>query len=428
MAGITFLYRSKKDEANLTLRLRFSHSDIELKNNRENERNVDAVTKINVSKDYWYTVHNKHTIRDANKRNKKSEIDKLCSDLETYILNIVNKTDLSKIDKNWLKKKIELFYNPAVEIELPQRIYEYIDFYLDYRKTELSEANRKKYITLKGKIPLIEDFIGEEITFNLIDEKFRKQFEHFYIKNKYAQNTLQREFTTLKTLCSHSRGLGVHSNVTYDGLSFKKESNKDIIYLTKEELTLIKNFEFNEEHKYLEPSRDWLLISCFTGQRISDFMNFTIDTIKIVEGKELLQFKQKKTKKDVSVPIGQNLKEILLKNSNSFPKPVIDQVYNRHLKLIGELVGLDDTTQGKVVSTEIKGIKGPRKISTSVPKYDLLTSHIGRRTFATLQYGKMPTSQIKDITGHSTESMLLKYLGKNNTESALKSFEYINML
>ena len=47
------------------------------------------------------------------------------------------------------------------------------------------------------------------------------------------------------------------------------------------------------------------------------------------------------------------------------------------------------------------------------PKYELITSHTMRRSFATNHYGKIPTPILMKLTGHSRESTLLEYVGKN---------------
>ena len=57
-------------------------------------------------------------------------------------------------------------------------------------------------------------------------------------------------------------------------------------------------------------------------------------------------------------------------------------------------------------------------------KYDLVTSHIGRRSFATNFYGTIPTTFLIYITGHSTESMFLNYIGKSNKDLALEITKY----
>jgi len=54
------------------------------------------------------------------------------------------------------------------------------------------------------------------------------------------------------------------------------------------------------------------------------------------------------------------------------------------------------------------------KIGVSIfPKYQLLSSHELRRSFATNHYEKIPTPILMKLTGHSRESTFLEYVGKN---------------
>ena len=55
------------------------------------------------------------------------------------------------------------------------------------------------------------------------------------------------------------------------------EDNFTDIFLTLEELEIIKKVELPE---YLDNTRDWLLISCWTSLRISDFMDLKVDKIR----------------------------------------------------------------------------------------------------------------------------------------------------
>lgn len=57
-------------------------------------------------------------------------------------------------------------------------------------------------------------------------------------------------------------------------------------------------------------------------------------------------------------------------------------------------------------------------------KYELVTSHIGRRSFATNFYGTIPTTYLIYVTGHSTESMFLNYIGKSNKDLAMELTKY----
>jgi hypothetical protein len=65
-----------------------------------------------------------------------------------------------------------------------------------------------------------------------------------------------------------------------------------------------------------------------------------------------------------------------------------------------------------------------RKESKQYKKYELVTSHIGRRSFATNFYGIIPTSLLIGATGHSTEAMFLNYIGKTDTQKANQLADY----
>ena len=67
------------------------------------------------------------------------------------------------------------------------------------------------------------------------------------------------------------------------------------IFLSFEELDRIEAIEFRDQA--LDTARDWLLISCYTGQRVSDFMRFTKDMIRIEDENTFIELTQQKTKK-----------------------------------------------------------------------------------------------------------------------------------
>ena len=56
-------------------------------------------------------------------------------------------------------------------------------------------------------------------------------------------------------------------------------------------------------------------------------------------------------------------------------------------------------------------MKGNKKIKTE--KYNTINAHIGRMSFATNSYGKVPTSVLTKITGHKSERQLLTYINKD---------------
>lgn len=63
--------------------------------------------------------------------------------------------------------------------------------------------------------------------------------------------------------------------------------------------------------------------------------------------------------------------------------------------------------------------KKRRKEIVAAPKYEFVTSHIMRRSFASNYYGKIETPLPMNITGYSKESTFLTYIGKHQNKDAL---------
>jgi hypothetical protein len=107
-----------------------------------------------------------------------------------------------------------------------------------------------------------------------------------------------------------------------------------------------------------------------------------------------------------------------------FPYAISDQKYNDYIKTVCEIAEITQIVTGsKLIETKPKsGIF--RKVSKEYRKCDLVSSHIGRRSFATNFYSKIPTSLMINITGHSTEQMYLVYVGKSSQDLAKETFKY----
>jgi integrase len=76
-------------------------------------------------------------------------------------------------------------------------------------------------------------------------------------------------------------------------------------------------------------------------------------------------------------------------------------------------------------SKKDKKLKTPqRKILGEYPKWQMVSTHTARRSFATNHYGKLPTPVIMAATGHTTEKSFLVYLNKTAKDNALVLQEY----
>ena len=408
MATVNFLYRSVKDKANLKLRLLYRYNETDFV--------FEAKTKVEVTADYWKNIHFAKK-KDIDIQNKQSEIKKELLNIEDFILKAFSNTETKRINKEWLTNQMDLYDNPKQEIkEIPNRLIDYIDYYIQCKKVDLTKASLMKYATIKSKLELMEQHYDNEIKIKDVNENFKNDFVAYYQLNSYSQNTTQKELSFIKTFCRHARHNGIETSIQLDSLLLQK-AKVEKIYLTFEELEQIEKVTLNTD--YLDNARKWLLISCYTGQRVSDFLNFDKSMIRIEDGVKLIEFTQKKTNKIMSLALHPKVIEILENNNGEFPRKISDQRYNEYIKDVCKIAGI--TTIGK--GGKLDSVTN-RKVTGHYPKYELVTSHIGRRSFATNFYGKIPTSLLINATGHSTEAMFLEYIGKTQTQQAKELANY----
>ncbi len=72
----------------------------------------------------------------------------------------------------------------------------------------------------------------------------------------------------------------------------------------------------------------------------------------------------------------------------------------------------------QVVEGEKLNITTNRKEIGSYPKFELISSHCFRRSFASNYYKLIPTPILMNITGHSKESLFLIYINKREDKDA----------
>ena len=147
--------------------------------------------------------------------------------------------------------------------------------------------------------------------------------------------------------------------------------------------------------------RDMFVIGCYTGLRFSDLTR--IQPQHVENG--MITIEQSKTGNEVIIPMVKEVLPILEKYKSALPK-ISNQKYNEYLNEVCkkcEVLGKEITTTG---------IKGGKKIITIQPKYESVSSHTARRSFATNEFkaGDLEISEIMAITGHKTEKSFYKYI------------------
>lgn len=429
MATVNFLYRSIKPKAKLNVRLLYRVHNSEFEEGYK-DFTIGGRSQIEITKEDWENIQKPREVRNnPDLHNLKTEIDNKKSDLRFHILDCFNEANESEINREWLKNTIDLHYNPPEEeTAIPTTLIKLIDYYLKNNKYNLSDTRKQRIRVIRNKFIRFESYLGHTIQVAKINENLKNKFIQFSDTYNYAQNTQRADISIIKTICTYASKKGIEVSPELADLSIKGEDVKSV-YLNFEEIEAISNVEL--KHDYLDNARDWLLISCYTGQRISDFMRFNSDMIVSENNRHFLEFKQQKTKMLMRIPFVKEARTIVAKRNGEFPRAISHQRYNDYIKEVCKLAGINELTKGKVTEFVGKDIKNAkrheyRRVTTKVEKYKLVTSHVGRRSFATNNYGKVPTTYLRYITGHSSEKQFLAYIKKSNKDMASDAYDYFD--
>lgn len=276
--------------------------------------------------------------------------------------------------------------------------------------SNLRESTIKSYKVVRKNIAEYQVKYKTVVTPLTADEDFYHSFVKYLTAEGLAKNTIGTRIKIVKTVLNYASGKkGVKYSDAFRKKSFAKPSEEtDSIYLNVDELNAIDALVLS---KSLDKVRDMFLIACDTGLRYSDIVRLSAENIT-EDG--LIKIMNQKTSKTTFAPMTPRVKRIFEKYDYRLPKPISNQKYNEFIKDIARMAGITapvtrtHTTVGKLTTT-------------TVPKYELVTSHTARRSFATNAYiADVPTLDIMRVTGHKTEKAFLQYIKIDAQETAKK--------
>lgn len=281
--------------------------------------------------------------------------------------------------------------------------------------------------TLRRYCDYIQDS-GLRDSFQLFDADFIDKFDtYLQCEQDLQRNTIVSTHSQLKTMltAAHNKGL-IHN------LDFKSWPSKPAavhhIALKDEEIKRILNVKFTKklraENKIgkescIEESRDLFIICCRTGLRFSDLSHLNQETWDLEE--KMLETTIQKTSQKLSIPLHDDVIAIYNKYNGVFPNVVDKSHFNEHIRLCAKLAGINQP-----VST-FKWEKG-NFIHVSCEKWEMISSHTGRRSFATnLFFASGEAEMVRALTGHTTEENFRRYICTSQKELAEKAKAFINL-
>ncbi|RNA61437.1 integrase [Chryseobacterium nematophagum] len=381
--------------------------------NRQNQQKLSFKIPFKLTSKLW----NEEKQRPANIYLKKHKaINNKLNELKIRISeHIQSKENKKNISPQTLAKEIKKICNEKTPHYPKNSLVHLMHQYITSKKEIVCYSTYKRYTVFLNLINKFEGHIQERLYIENVDSNFLKNFIAFGKKEAYSENTISRTIHFVRTILNFAEYKGFKTAISE--LDIKREKqNKEIITLTEQDIIKIKKTLLP---KKLHAARDWLIVSCFTGQRVSDFMDFTAEKIIKIADTTCISFKQKKTKKDIILPLHPAVMNVMDRNGNNFPKKLSYTEYNEQIKKIALIAELTEPIKAKIRT-------GHRAKHTIVEKWEAISSHVGRRSFATMFYGKIPTPLLMEATGHSTEQVFLKYINYHSQDRLLALNKYFN--
>lgn len=253
----------------------------------------------------------------------------------------------------------------------------------------------------------LEEF-DSELTFDSLNEnKLTEYINYLRDKKNLRNSTIGKQMGFLKWFLRWGKKKSYNKNLTFETFKPKlKTTQKKVIFLTWPELTSLREYKIPETKKYLERVRDVFLFQCFTGLRYSDVFNLRRSDIK----ENHIEITTVKTADSLIIELNNYSKAVLEKYKDVHFEhdkvlPVItNQKMNDYLKELAELTEIDEPIRETYY-------KGNERIDIVTPKYSLLGTHAGRRTFIcnALSLG-IPAQVVMKWTGHSDYKAMKPYI------------------
>ena len=341
-----------------------------------------------------------------------SEINASLLGYYTEVQEIFKKFEVEEImpTPEQIKEAFNALHKPIEEVKqrklTPNAFYKAFDeFVRDCgRQNDWTDSTYEKFAAVKNHLMNFRT----ELTFDFFDEKGLNDYVTYLRDVKEMRNsTIGKQLSFLKWFLRWAFKKGLHQNNAYDSYKPKlKSTQKKIIFLTWEELNKLREFEIPAAKQALDRVRDVFLFQCFTGLRYSDVFNLRRSDIK----GDHIEVTTVKTSDSLIIELNKHSKAILDKykdvafEDNKVLPVITNQKMNDYLKELAELAGIDEPIRQTYY-------KGNERIDEVTPKYALLGTHAGRRTFIcnALALG-IPPQVVMKWTGHSDYKAMKPYI------------------
>ena len=317
------------------------------------------------------------------------------------------------VTKDTLKEQLDIHFGKKKAAA--KDFHAFFEYYIDLCDTRMNGRRGGQTVSYKSKreyartLYYIEGYEKDRkvrLDFEDIDRVFFEDFVSYLQSLNLSTNTIGHKVICIKALMKAATEMEINTNTKYQ--YFKNSSEEtEAVALNEQELQQIADCDFSD-NPHLGQIRDLFLIGCWTGLRFSDVIRLRSENV----GDSMITIRQQKTDNPVKIPIHPVFRRIWDSYGGQLPLVISNQKFNDHIKTVCQRAGITETVLKSIT-------RGGKRQTTAYEKWQLVSSHTARRSFATNLYRQgFPSIGIMSITGHKTETAFLKYIKVGKEEHA----------
>lgn len=270
---------------------------------------------------------------------------------------------------------------------------DFAKIYLQQSKAKKLEANSNR--SIESRVKKVCAYFEEKGLLNktiaLIGQSELKEYLEF-ISSEHEPGYVKKIWQIIQQIFAIAIEAKQQHPDILKGLTLPEIKLKEIVCLDKGELAKLSKHE--PSTPTLKRVKDLFLFQCYTGMAVADLFRVSSTAIKVINGASFFEYKRKKTKTDILVPVLPVAGKIFEAYIGVLPH-FADQVYNRYLKDLMEEVGIN-----KPVS-----------------------SHVGRKTFASMLIdNNISMETVKVVLGHADQRVTEQHYAKVQAGKVAREF------
>jgi integrase len=322
------------------------------------------------------------------------------------------------IDNSYIKERL-LTSDKKAELEKAGPEKKKLSFFEEWERYLEVKAVCLQHGTIKSAKTTYNHFKGfcaesrlMKITFDDFTDKVKADFAEFLYRKGECDNTVHIIQKRMSTFLNYAIKIGLHNNLSHRAFAISERLGT-IKFLEWEEVKRLIDLEV--EPGLESDCRDLFVFCCLTALRFSDVQNLKKHDIREHKFSDLdgihyaAHIRQQKTNRPNVIPLMPEALGILNKYKNEkteFALPQrANQTVNRAIKLIGRRAKIN----GQI---ELVVYRRNKCESRYTEKWRILSTHMGRRTFATMAITRgIPINVVASITGQNPKTTLKHYMG-----------------